>query len=256
MARSCPIVPYALRPYIDELQEKFRDHSSIVAYMDDVENDMVENLDVFKPQPQLQPQQMPFPPQPGSDEDFFNRYKVNDCVDNTSCNGAPIIFEYSPTYYNVFGRVEYRARLGALTTDHTMIKAGALLRANGGYLVLQARDFLANTFAYDTLKRTLRSGEVRIENIGEQFGAIPSATLRPQPIPISAKIVLVGNPQLVRLLQSLDEDFQRYFKVVADFDTVMDRSDENMAKYAAFVAARSDQENLRPFHKTAVAGAM
>ncbi|MCI0438779.1 MAG: AAA family ATPase, partial [Chloroflexi bacterium] len=251
-ALDTEIIRYALKPYVDELQEKYAEHPQVVEHFDDVENDMVEHLSVFKPQEQ-QPQPLPFLPQPGRDDDFFARYQVNDLVDNTSCEGAPIIYEYSPTYYNLFGRIEYRARMGTMTTDHTMIKAGAIHRANGGYLVLQARDLLSSPFSYDALKRTLRSGLAHIENVGEQYSPLPSATLRPQPIPVRAKVVLVGNPEIVRLLQFYDEDFQRYFKVVADFDTVMDRTKENMAKYAAFVASRSKEQGLRPFHRTAVA---
>ena len=184
---------------------------------------------------------------------MFARYRVNDLVDNSTCEGAPVIFEYSPTYYNLFGRIDYQAKIGTLTTDLTMIKPGAIHRANGGYLIAQARDLLTSPLAWETLKRTLRSGEVRIENIGEQYSPLPSTTLRPQPIPVNCKIVLVGSPGLSHLLRAGDEDFQRYFKVTADFDTLMERNTENMGKYAAFVAARCRDSGLRPFHNTGVA---
>ena len=121
---------------------------------------------------------------------MFARYRVNDLVDNSTCEGAPVIFEYSPTYYNLFGRIDYQAKIGTLTTDLTMIKPGAIHRANGGYLIAQARDLLTSSLAWETLKRTLRSGEVRIENIGEQYSPLPSTTLRPQPIPVNCKIDL------------------------------------------------------------------
>ena len=139
-----------------------------------------------------------------------------------------------------------------MTTDLTMIKAGAMHRANGGYLVVQARDLFTSPLSWDTLKRTLRSGQIRIENIGEQYSPLPSTTLRPEPIPISTKIIVVGTPEILRLLQAADEDFRRYFKVMADFDTLMDRTPENLTKYAAFVAARCRDSRLRPMHKTAV----
>ena len=196
---------------------------------------------------------MPGQPDASRDEDVLVRYRVNDLVDNTACVSAPVVVEHSPSYYNLFGRIDYRAQMGTFATDHTMIKCGSMHRANGGYLVLQARDFLASPLAWDTLKRTLRSGQIRIENIGEQYSPLPTATMRPQPIPFSTKIVIVGTPDLLRMLQTFDEDFRRYFKIMADFDTLMDRTPENMAKYAAFVAARCRDGELKPFHKTAVA---
>ena len=228
-------VRFTLTPLVNELQEKYSDYPDVVSYLDRVEGDMVETLDIFKPR-DAPPAAPPGMPGVSNDDDAFARYRVNDLIDSSKCEGAPVIFEYSPTYYNLFGRIDYRARLGTLMTDLTMIKAGSIHRANGGYLVEPARDFLSSPLAWETLKRSLRSGEVRIENIGEQLSALPSATLRPQPIPINAKIILVGGPDILRLLQVADEDFRRYFKVTADFDTLMDRTDENQSKYAAFVA--------------------
>ena len=243
------IVRFTLTPIIDELQEKYAEHPAIVAYLDEVEADMVERLEILKPgeaTPGVAEASSP-------DEDPFIRYRVNDIVDNTMCDCAPIVFEHNPTYYNVFGRIDYRARMGTHLTDHMMVKGGAIHEANGGYLVLQARELLSNPLSWQTLKRTLRSREIRIENMGEQNSPLPSSTLRPKPIPLNAKIVLVGTPDILRLLQVRDEDFRRHFKVVAYFDTVMDRTAENVAKYAAFVATRSREEGLKPFHKSAVA---
>lgn len=243
------IVRFTLTPIIDELQEKYAEHPTVVAYLDEVEADMVERLEILKPS-----EATPGAAEASSpDEDPFIRYRVNDLVDNTMCDCAPIIFEHNPTYYNVFGRIDYRARMGTHTTDHMMVKGGAIHEANGGYLVLQARELLSNPLSWQTLKRTLRSREIRIENMGEQNSPLPSSTLRPKPIPLNAKIVLVGTPDILRLLQVRDEDFRRHFKVVAYFDTVMDRTAENVAKYAAFVATRSREEGLKPFHKSAVA---
>ena len=246
------LVQFTLTPIIDELQVKYADHPSVVSYLDQVQADLVENLEVFKPREETPATLQGLAGVPG-DEDGFIKYRVNDLVDNTASEGAPVVIEYSPTYYNLFGRIDYRARIGTLNTDQTMIKAGAIHRANGGYLVLQARDLLMTPLSWDTLKRSLRSGEVRIENIGEQYSPLPSATLRPQPIPLNAKIVLVGSPDVLRLLQVSDEDFRRYFKVTADFDTLMERNVENMSKYAAFVSARCREGELRPFHRSAVA---
>ena len=246
------LVRSTVGPIIEELRAKYAEYPDVVSYLGQVESDMIERLDIFKPMEE------PSTPNvgghsPPSDEDLFARYRVNDLVDNTTCEGAPVIVEYSPTYYNLFGRIDYRARIGTLTTDLTMIKPGAIHRANGGYLVLQARDLLLSPMSWDTLKRCLMSKEVRTENIGEQYSPLPSTTLRPQPVPIDVKIVLVGSPDILRALQQGDEDFRRYFKVTADFDTLMDRTSENMNKYASFVAARCQESGLRPFHKSAVA---
>ena len=254
------LVKFTLSPFFEDLRTKYTEFPTIIGYLDQVEADMIEHLEMFKGKEEPPAGTPPGTPAPPSfpmiqrDEDPFIKYRVNDLVDNSTCEGAPVIFEYSPTYYNLFGRIDYRARVGTMTTDLTMIKAGSMHRANGGYLVLQARDLLMNPFSWETLKRTMRSGEVRIENIGEQASPLPSSTLRPQPIPVNAKIVLVGSPELLRLLRMGDEDFQRYFKVVADFDTLMDRTHENMEKYAQFVAARVKESGLKSFHNSGVAG--
>ena len=252
------LVRYTLRPIVDDYQAKYHEHRAVVWYLDDVEADMVSHTEVFKrdgeatasPGAQSPPW---LQSQDASNDEFFLRYRVNDLVDNSLCNGAPVEIEDNPTYYNLFGRIDYRSRMGALTTDHTMIKAGALHRANGGYLVLQAKDLLANPMAWDTLKRVLRSGELRVENIGEQQTAVPTTTMRPQPIPVSTKVVLVGSPGLLYSLQAADEDFRRFFKVTAEFDTVMDRTAENISRFAAFIASRVAEKGMLPFDKTGVA---
>ena len=173
------IVRFTLTPMIDEMQAKYADYPAVIAYLDHVETDLVGNLEILKPRdPALAlvgPQMV--------DEDRFLRYRVNYLVDNTTCEYAPVVFEENPTYYNLFGRIDYRARMGTLITDHTMIKGGAIHEANGGFLVLQAHDLLTSPFSWQTLKRTLRTGELRIENMGEQYSPLPTSTLRPSPFP-------------------------------------------------------------------------
>lgn len=266
------VVRRTIQPIVDELQARFAGYPEVVEFLDQVEADMVAHTEVFKSAEAGAGgagggntasaggnavsgggSSGGGVSGGGGDGDFFARYRINDLVDNTYCNGAPVVFESSPSYYNLFGRIDYRARLGALTTDHLMVRAGALHQANGGYLVLEARDVLANPLAWETLKRVLRSEEIRIENIGEQQSPQPASSLRPQPIPVDAKVVLVGGPETLRLLQAADADFPRLFKVIADFDTALERTPENIAKYAAFVAARVADNRLRPFDKTAVA---
>jgi predicted ATP-dependent protease len=149
--------------------------------------------------------------------------------------------------------VDYRSQLGAATTDHTMIKAGAIHHANGGYLILQAYDVLTNPLAWETLKRTIRCCEARIENLGEQYSAIPVATLAPQRIPLEVKVVLVGNPRIHQALQVADEEFRKLFRVKADFTVDMERNPECLKLYAGFISSRVRNERLRQFHKSAVA---
>lgn len=240
---------FTIGPLLNELRQGYVDIPRAMECLDDVENDIVEHLDMFRGTEEQQP---PFPLRPR--EESFNRYKVNVIVNNAECRGAPVIIESSPTYYNLFGRVEYRPMLGAILTDHTMIRPGAIHRANGGYLVVQAFDLLTSILGWDTLKRTLRSREARIENLGEQYSAIPTATLSPEPIPLNVKVVMVGSPFIYHYLYRVDEDFRKFFRVKADFGTDMDRSPENIRRYAAFISDRCRELKLRPFHRTAVAG--
>ena len=274
LAVDAELVRFILKPIIDELQAKYAEHAHVVGYLDDVEADMVVNTQAFKGLPGAKagagsddPHPSPLPVGEGTllgadgwndlvNENFFARYGVNDLIDNTLCNGAPVEFEHNPSYYNLFGRIDYRSTAGVMTTDHTMIRPGAIHRANGGYLVIQARDLLKSGLAWDTLKRVLRSGEIRVENIGEQNTPLPTTSMRPQPIPVSAKIVLVGTPGILSVLRRSDEDFRRYFKVTAEFGRTMDRTPENISRYAAFVASEVARNGLRPFDSSAVAAAL
>jgi len=241
---------FAITPLLNELRQEYMDIAKAIEYLEQVQDDIVEHLDLFRPtETETSPMALLRPPA----EEFFTRYKVNVIVSSEGTDGAPVVFENNPTYYNLFGRVDYRAQLGAMTTDHMMIKAGALHRANGGYLVLQALDVLTNPLVWETLKRTIRSREVRIENLGEQYSAIPVATLNPQPIPLKVKLVLVGSSTIYHLLFQADQDFRKLFRVKADFSVDMDRSPDCVGLYAGFISSCAREQRLRPFHKTAVA---
>lgn len=245
------IARIAVGPPLDELHQKYADLPQVVDYLERVRGDIPDHLGDFR-RPEAEDREAFLAAL--LREDHLVRYRVNLFVDNSHTQGAPVLVEHQPTYYNLFGRIDYRSRLGGMVTDCTMIKAGAIHRANGGYLVLQARDVLTSLASWETLKRTLRSGEARIENLGEQYSAIPTATIRPKPIPIELKVVLVGPPLLYDLLNTFDEDFRRLFGVRADFDVDMDRSKDHVALYAGFLSSLSHRENLKPFHKGAVAG--
>ncbi|HXF83632.1 MAG TPA: ATP-binding protein [bacterium] len=236
---------------VGRLKERYGDNPEISAWLDQLLEDIVEQLDQFK---ETEEPAVPFPfLLTGRRGDRLLRYRVNLVVDNSQLQGAPVILEANPTYYNLLGKVEYRGEFGALVTDFTMIKAGALQHANGGFLILQVKDLLLNPFSWEGLKRALKSGEARIENIGEQYGLIPTATLRPEPIPLNVKVVLIGTPLIFQLLYTFDEDFRKLFKVKADFDVEVDRTPETMAGYTAAVAAICARHSLRPFDRSAVA---
>jgi predicted ATP-dependent protease len=250
------VVRYALMPLVADLRSKYGEMPDTLQYLDRLEEDMLEHLQQFRGgEEQSGPQAAAFLPamRPQDPEELWGRYQVNVLVSNHRGNGAPVVIESTPTYYNLFGRVEYRFRMGVSSTDLSMVQPGDLHRANGGFLVLQARDVLNNALVWQTLKQVLRTREVRIENMGEQFSPIPTLTLRPQPIPVDVKVVLVGHPQLFRLLLLYDEDFHKLFKVKADFDTEMELTNENVRKYASFVVNRIQEEGLRHFDNEAIA---
>ena len=186
-------------------------------------------------------------------EEPFKKYEVNVIIDNSNIKGAPVIIELNPAYHNLFGRTEKEAQFGALTTDFTMIRAGALHKANSGYLILQVEDLLRNPFSYDALKRDIRDGQITVEEPEERYGFISVKTLKPQPIPLTAKIILIGNPNIYQLLFTMDTDFRELFKVKAEFDSTMNRNDENMQQYGAFVCMLCEKENLKHFDGSALA---
>ena len=184
---------------------------------------------------------------------MHSKFQVNLLVDNMNTQGAPVVVETNPTYYNLIGRVEYENRMGMVSTDFTMIKPGALHRANGGYLILNARDVLTNPMAWEALKRVLKTKLLYIENMGEQFGMVTMASLKPQPIPVTVKVILIGNPLIYQLLFNNDEDFHKLFKIRADFDVVMDNTAENRQKLAAFISSAVRRDKLNHFDHQAVA---
>lgn len=236
---------YALGLLLDPLIEKHKDEARINKYFNWVKRDIVRHIDLFRKTDDQE--------QIAHLRALLERYRVNVCVDNSDLKGAPVIYEDNPTYYNLFGAIEYRNVSGTMVTDFSKIKPGAVHRANGGYLILQALHLFAQPFAWDALKRTLRSNEAKIENIMEKVRGSVIETLRPTPIPVDFKVILVGSPRIYNLVHELDEDFRRLFKVRADFDVDMPRDPENELSYARFIAARCKYDGLRPFTKGAVA---
>jgi lon-related putative ATP-dependent protease len=236
---------------IDELKVKYRDHEKITVYLGDVKEDILDHLDDFKVQEEQAPA-LPFMRLPKA-EPTFTKYSVNVLINNMDCKGAPCIFESNPTYYNLFGRIEHKIQYGIAMTDFSMIKGGSLYKANGGYIVIDALDLLRNIFAYDALKRSIRNKELKIEDVWEQYRLISTTTLKPEAIPLNVKVILLGNPFLYYLLYNVDEEYRELFKVKADFDIRMDRTDETIHNYAFFISNLCREEKLLPFDRTGVA---
>ncbi len=242
---------FAAGHMVEQLKEKYSGNTEVVEYLDQVKEDIIDNIDLFRSEDD--PPQDPMGMQQQARRLAFNKYRVNVLVDNSSVEGAPVIEERNPTYYNLFGQIEYHSQFGGMSTDFTMIKAGSVLHANGGYITLQVLDLLMNPFAWEGLKRTLRTRQARIENMWDQYRPVPVATLEPEPIPVDVKVILVGSPILHELLYFLDKDFRRLFKVKADFDVEMEVSDGHVQKYAAFITSQCRQHRMPAFNRDASA---
>jgi lon-related putative ATP-dependent protease len=245
------VVRGAVDPLLHELRATWAGEPAVLAYADEVEQDLPEHFDDFR---QDADERSPFGAFRSLERDErLMRYRVNVLVDNGGAHGAPVVLERNPTYYNLLGRIEYRAAFGTMVTDLHHVKPGALQRANGGFLVLQVADLLRAPLAWEALKRALSTREARVENLGEQYSPNPAATLRPEPIPLDVKVVLVGSPLLHHLLCTFDDDFRELFTVKADFAPDMDWSDEHVGYYAAFVSRVVGEQGLRHFDAGAVA---
>ena len=240
----------AVGHFMDDLKNKYSSHEKISAFLAAVTEDILDHIDDFKVQEEQAPT-LPFIKMQKT-EPTFTRYMVNVMVNNKDTKGAPFIFESNPTYLNLFGRLESKFQYGVAFTDFTMIKAGSVHKANGGYIVINALDLLRNMMSYDTLKRALRNGELRIEDVWEQYRMVSMTTLRPEAIPLNVKVVLIGDPHIYYLLYSLDEEYRELFKVKADFDSRMEKNDETINKYAAFIASTCKKKNLMPFDRSGV----
>ena len=235
----------AIGERFEEVKRKYAENEGVVRYLGRMAGDIVAHLDEFRTQENQEEgrREQPGPP----------RYRVNVLVTNQDGDGAPVIAENNPVYYNLLGRIEYMPVAGGAVTDFTLIKPGAIHRANGGFLVMQVVDVLTSPFVWEALKRVLRSREATLENIGEQFTPIPAATLRPEPIPLDLKVILVGTPLLYFLLYYYDEEFRKLFKVRADFDVDMPADPDANRVFADFIATHARERKLRPLDREAVA---
>lgn len=241
---------------LGEVREKYRDLADVQQHLDAVQRHVVEHAREVAgggegpPATRLEAAGRPDPAA------MRRLYHVNVVVDNTGQSGAPVIYEDNPTYENLVGRIEHTAEFGALVTDHTLIKGGALHRANGGYLLLDMHRLLRNPYAWDALKRALAACQVRIEPPAEASGFATTVSLEPEPVPLAAQVILMGDPSLYYLVHTLDPDFPEHFKVAADFDETMEAHGGQIRQYACLLATVCRQEKLRPLHRSAVARVM
>jgi len=264
------VIGYAVGPVLEELRNKYEDNESAIEYLKNVEKDIIENAPALLQQEgesqeeqgqgqaqghqQASRMRMTAPGEgPDMESPALRRYRVNLVVDNSRTTGAPVVFEDNPTYQNLVGRVEHLAQMGALLTDFNMIRAGALHRANGGYLILDALKILQQPFAWEGLKRALRSKQIKIESPGQMYSLISTVSLEPEPVPLRVKVVMLGIPMLYYLIRHYDPEFGELFKVGADFSYRMDRDEESQQSYSRLIATAVHKEGLRPFDSGAVA---
>ena len=247
------VATFAMDHLLEVLLEKYGDINEVKEFLDSVKNDILENLPTILTagQPQQQPA-LPFL-MPGAATDPTSSYKVNLIVDNSDLKGAPVITEMSPTQPHLFGIVQKEARFGALLTDYTMIRAGSAHKANGGFLVIPVEDLLMDAIAWDSLKKTITSRKLSVEDIAQRLGYIATKTMTPEPIPFDAKVILIGSPDIYYLLHQYDRDFKEIFKVKADFDTTMERNEENVKMYASFMCTLCKKENLKHLDSSGIA---
>jgi predicted ATP-dependent protease len=234
---------------VTELKERYTGLQKVLDYLDAVQQNVIDNVEDFLPQREA----APMPGAGAGEPPSFRRYTVNVLVDHGGENGTPVVTEEHPNYNNLIGRVDHIAQFGTLATDFGLVKAGALHRANGGYLLVDARKLLMQPFAWEALKRALSTRQIRIESLGEMYSLVSTVTLAPEPIPLAVKVVLFGDRWIYYLLQAYDPDFQDLFKVVADFEDSIDRDAGSEQLFARLVATVAREKNLLPIDRGGVA---
>jgi len=245
---------FAVGARIEALREKYSEFPKVIEYLNDIQEDVIGSVDQFRQTDESPQQFMGLQiPRSVTESALLRRYQVNVLVDHSETKGAPVIYEDHPTYNNLIGHTEYVAQMGALMTDFNLIKPGALHRANGGYLILDARELLMQPYAWEALKRTLRAQEIKITSLGQSLSLVSTVSLDPEPIPLNVKIVLIGERLLYYLLYQRDPDFGELFKTAADFNLDLDRTPENNKRYAQLIATVARREGLRPLHREAIA---
>jgi lon-related putative ATP-dependent protease len=243
------VVLFAVGHLIDDLRRDYADFPVVCGYLNEVQQNVIESVDEFR-----HPKEgMSALAALSSDLPDFSRFRVNLFVARDGTEGAPVVYEDHPTYQNLLGRVEHVSQLGALVTNFMLVKPGALHQANGGYLLLDAFKLLSQPFSWEGLKRALSTREIRIESLGQMYSLVSTVSLEPEPIPLDAKVILIGNRMLYYLLAQYDPEFGELFKVAADFEDDVVRSADNDLLYARLVGTMVRRDTLRPFDRGAVA---
>jgi predicted ATP-dependent protease len=236
------VAGYAITNLITDMEERYVDLPAVVGYLQEVKQDILENLAEFllsqKPQP------LPLTGDHIPQGNFLRRYEVNVLVDNSHLKGAPVVIERNPTYNNLAGKVEKETVMGTLVTDFTMIRKGSLHSANGGYLVIRAEELLRNPFSWDALKRAIRDGQAVIEEAADQLGYLTTRSLKPEPIPLNVKVVIIGSEFYHDILHAYDPDFRALFKVKAAFDTDVPRTEAYVAEFVSHLRRHADQAGI------------
>ncbi|MGD8206696.1 MAG: ATP-binding protein, partial [Thiohalocapsa sp.] len=244
----------AISDLLEAVKRRYESLDNVLGYLQRVEDDVIDNYREFLPEQGRSQNVLGLRMQSSSDTPpWQHRYKVNVMLAHDDDGGAPVVHEDLPSYNNLLGRIEHRANLGALETDFTMIRPGALHRANGGYLVLDAMKLLMQPFAWEGLKRALQAGEIRMESLGQIMSLISTVTLEPEPIPLDVKVILIGERRIYYLLAWLDPEFEALFKVAVDVEDRLERSSESDLVYARLVASLVERAGLHPFARDAVA---
>lgn len=239
-----------INAYINPIRASYKKYKKITAFLDNVKKDILKNLNYFIKEVEVEP--TPQNPKPESVKPWLN-YRVNLFIDNSNLEGAPVIMDTNYMYHNLFGKLEYENQFGMLKTDFTMLKPGLLHKANGGYIILQAQDLLANQICYDTLKKALLVKELSIENNMEQRSYMVMISLKPEPIPLNVKVILLGDSNIYHTLLALDPDFRKLFKIKAEFEEDAPRTTENVNKLAKFVHNYCEREGYLPLDREAMA---
>ena len=241
--------------HINSIKANYKRNKKIGTYLDNIKKDILRNINAFlapEQDPKTQTTQNEAGQRPEQKEPWLN-YRVNLFIDNSKLEGAPVIMDTNYSYYNIFGGLEYENQYGALKTDYMMIKPGLLHQANGGYIIFQAKDILANPVCYEALKKALLIKELSIENMTEQRGGMLLVSLKPEPIPLNAKVLLIGNSNIYHTLLSMDDDFRKLFKIKVEFEEDAPKTVENIERLSKFVRSFCTQENLLDLDKEAMA---
>ena len=241
-----------IEEHMTPLRTKYGEFDGVIAHLGAIQEDLMENYDRIHSENEENESPLSIMSQPKRLS--FEKYQINLFVDNSQLEGAPVIYEEHPFHHNLIGRIDHASMMGSLVTNFSLIKCGALHKANGGYLVLRARDVLMQPFAWESLKRAIRNHEVKVETLGAELSLISTVTIQPEPIDLDVKVVLLGDRMLYYLLQQYDPDFDEIFKVAADFNDDVDRSDESCQLYAEMLATIASSEETRALDRDAVVG--